>query len=403
MPEFRYLAMDRQGQSQEGTLTADSAAYVYQALRERNLLPIQVKAAASPFAAAFRLQGLSRPDAGTLALFCRQLAMVLQTGMSLLRGLEILGQQLSDRRMRQKVGVMSRQVQTGSSLSEAMASADSRMPSLLVRMVATGEASGNLDQILRRMANFYEQEHTARQKIKGAMVYPAILAVVAVGVLVFVFQFLIPKIEDLLAGTGAELPALTRGVLSLAAFFQENSLWILLFLVGVLIFLGRYLATPRGRLQRDWLLSRLPVVGPLSRYIVTARFAHTAEIVFRSGIPLLQGLELIRQNLGNAVAEQVLGDVAEGVRRGEGMAVHLESRPFFDSMMIQMVRLGEETGRMDEIMEQMAVNYDREVQTRITQLLALIEPVMILIVGGIVAVVVLAVMLPLFEMIGKIR
>ncbi|MDA8096155.1 MAG: type II secretion system F family protein [Clostridia bacterium] len=401
MPEYRYRAMNREGRYYEGSFTADTEVMVTDILRERGLLPIKVIARTSGILAHFRYTPKVNPAA--LALFCRQMSLVLRTGVTILKGLEILRVQMPDHLMRQEADRMYREVQTGRTLSESMSGVDSRIPALLARMVATGEASGNLDEILLNMAQYYEQETAIRKKIKGALVYPVLLTVVSVALLFFVFTYLIPQIEILLAGTGAQLPALTRFVLGVSHFIQVNFLLFMALLAGLFVLMKTYTATPQGRLYRDRIFCRLPALGPVLLNITTARFARTAAIVFRSGIPLFSGLELIRQNVENAVAEQAVDFAADGVHRGESLATELDRAKFFDPMAIQMVRIGEETGSLDDIMAQMAEHYDRQAQAGIAQLLTLIEPVMLLVMGGIIGTVVLSVMMPLFDLIGNIK
>jgi len=400
MAEFRFQAMDRSGQLHEGDFTADTEAVVLEALRERGLIPIKVvKASSIPGWLTFR----PKIKADSLALFCRQMAMVLRAGLSLMNGLNIMILQIPDRMMKKEVERMYREVQTGKALSEAMSSTESAIPPLLARMVATGEASGNLAEIFLRMSDFYEQEHNIQTRIKGAMVYPIILTVVALGLLFFVFRFLIPQIETLLSGTGAQMPLLTRSIIGIAHFIQGNLL-LMIIAVAALVFLVRYwLSTPNGRFRKDRLISKTRVMGTVTTNLVTTRFARTAAIVFRSGIPLLQGLELIRQNVGNAVAEQALDYAMEGVRKGESLAYNLERANFFDPMTLQMVRVGEETGSMDEVMEQIAEYYNKEAETGITQLLSLVEPVMLLIMGVIIGTIIVSIMLPLFDLIGNMK
>lgn len=400
MAEFRFQAMDRSGQLHEGDFTADTEAVVLEALRERGMIPIKVvKTTGVPGWLVLR----PKIKADSLALFCRQMAMVLRAGLSLMSGLDIMKMQIPDRLMKKEAERMYREVQTGKALSEAMSSEESAIPPLLARMVATGEASGNLNEIFLRMSDFYEREYNIQTRIRGAMVYPIILSVVSVALLFFVFQFLIPQIENLLSGTGAQMPLLTRSIIGTTHFIQGNMVLIIIALVG-LVFLIRYsLSTPQGRYRKDRLISRTKVMGTVTANLVTTRFARTAAIVFRSGIPLLQGLELIRQNVGNAIAEQALDYAMEGVRKGESLAYHLERARFFDPMTIQMVRVGEETGSMDEVMEQMAEYYNKETETGITQLLALVEPVMLLVMGVIIGTIIISIMLPLFDLIGNMK
>jgi type IV pilus assembly protein PilC len=401
MADFHFQAMDRSGQLHEGNFTADTETVVLEALRERGMIPIKVVKASGGVPAWLAFRPKIKSD--SLALFCRQMAMVLRAGLSLMNGLNIMKLQIPDRLMKKEAERMYREVQTGKALSEAMSSPESAIPPLLARMVATGEASGNLSEIFLRMSDFYEQEHNIQTRIKGAMVYPIILTVVALGLLFFVFQFLIPQIESLLSGTGAQMPLITRTIIGITHFMQGNLL-LMIIAVGGLVFLVRYwLATPQGRLRKDRLISKTRVIGTVTANLVTTRFARTAAIVFRSGIPLLQGLELIRQNVGNAVAEQALDYAMEGVRKGESLAYNLERAQFFDPMTIQMVRVGEETGSMDEVMEQMAEYYNKEAETGITHMLSLIEPVMLLIMGLIIGTIIVSIMLPLFDLIGNMK
>ncbi|MEW5793999.1 MAG: type II secretion system F family protein [Bacillota bacterium] len=401
MSEYRYMAINREGRYYEGSFTADTAAMVADSLRERGLLPIKITARSSGVSA--RLQYRPKVSTASLALFCRQMSLVLRAGVTIMKGLEILQVQMPDRLMREEAARMHREVQTGRTLSESMSSTVSRIPALLARMVSTGEASGNLDEIFVSMAQYYEQETAIRKKIKGAMVYPVMLMLVSVALLFFVFTYLIPQIETLLAGSGAELPPLTQFVLGISHFIQTNTLLILATGIGLFILYKTSTATPKGRLHRDRVFCRLPALGPVLLNMTTARFARTAAIVFRSGMPLFTGLELIRQNAGNAVAEQAVDFAADGIQRGESLATELDRAKFFDPMAIQMMRIGEETGSLDDIMAQMAEHYDRESQAGIAQLLTLMEPVMLLVMGGVIGTVVLSVMMPLFDLIGNIK
>jgi type IV pilus assembly protein PilC len=285
MPEFRYSAMDRNGKLREGSLTANTDHQVRQLLREQSLLPIQISSA--PFAFLSHLKYTRALSSQALAEFCHQIAMVLKAGVTLTRGLELMRTQIPDRLMRQEADRMYREVQTGRSLSEVMSAADSRVPPLLARMVATGEASGRLEEILTRMAEFYEQEYNTQKKIQGAMVYPAILLFVSLGLIFFVFKFLIPQIQNLLKGTGAELPAITRKMLAFSALAQEYFLLFCVIIILVIAVVKFLLSTPKGRIYRDRFYTAFPTVGIVVQGVATTRFARTACIVFSSGLPLL--------------------------------------------------------------------------------------------------------------------
>lgn len=400
MPEYVYSAMDNAGRMHEGTFMAEDEIFIKQALRERGLMPIKISVKKN--AAQKSLFGRRGPAADSLANFCRQLAMVIRAGMTMLRGLEVLQVQTGDAAMKAECTRMYREVLTGHSLSEAMAAEDSLMPGLLSRMVNTGEASGNLDVILRAMGDYYEQEYIVNKKIKGAMVYPTILILLSVGMIFFVFTFLIPQIQSLMAGTGADLPWITQMIINIGNGFRSHLVTIGIAAGGVIGGVMYYMSTPEGRYMKDRVAAKAPVFGEVVQSTVTARFARTAGIVFRGGIPLLQGLDLIKQNVGNAVAEKAIDNAIEGVRKGESLAANLESADFFDPMAIQLIRIGEETGNMEDLMDQMVAHYDREAQNGVAQILALIEPVMLLFMGVVIGGIVIASILPLFNLLGSI-
>lgn len=400
MPEYVYQAMDQSGRMQEGLFMAETDTMVRQALRERGLVPIKItpKQAGS----TKELFGRKTASADSLATFCRLLAMVLRAGMPMLRGLEVLQTQMGDALMKKECLRLYREVLTGHSLSEAMRGEGTKIPPLLARMVNTGEASGNLDTILRAMGEYYEQEYLVQKKIKGAMVYPVILLMVSIGMIAFVFKVLIPQIKGLLSSFGGELPWITKFVIGLGDTIASQGIYILGGIVGLVMLYSYFVSTPNGRLWRDRMRTKIPALGPVIQSTVTARFARTAGIVFRGGIPLLQGLDLIKQNVGSAVAELALDHAIEGVRKGETLADTLDIVKFFDPMAIQLIRVGEETGNMEELMDQMMAYYDREATNGIAQLLTLMEPIMLLIMGVVIGGAIVASILPLFNLLGSI-
>ncbi|MGE5417370.1 MAG: type II secretion system F family protein [Acidobacteriota bacterium] len=401
MPEYRYTATDREGQYMKGTFTADNENFVRQVLRERGLFPIEILQEAEN--TDWRQYLFRKPSIDSVALFCRQLAMIIQSGITILNGIDIMRSKMPDPILQKELQRMYKEIQTGRTLSETMLAPESVIPPLLARMVATGEASGNLETILISVADFYEMEQGAKKKVKSAMVYPIILGLVAVGVIFFCFAFLVPEIQAMLTEQGAQLPALTLAVISISDFITAHMLALVIGIVAFIVGLNYFIGTPRGRMWKDRLFKALPVIGPIITNIATARFARNAGIVFQAGIPILQGFELIKQNLNNSLAEQAVAFAIDGITKGESTAINLDRAEFFDPLVIQMIRVGEETGRMDTIMSQMADYYEREAQTGVMQLVALLEPVMIVFMGMAVAVIVFSVMLPLFDMLGKLK
>ncbi|RJX23782.1 MAG: type II secretion system F family protein [Dethiobacter sp.] len=405
MTEFSYRAMNNRGQMVTGIINGDNESAVRQNLKKEGLLPVEIKKGKSSlFALELPSIKLKKQiSSAALSHFCRQLSVIIFSGVNLLKGLEIMAQQTPDKLMRSEVERMYREVQTGRTLSEVMAEQGSLVPELLTSMVATGEASGTLDEVLRNMAAFYEKEHRIRQKIKSAAVYPLVIIVMAVGLIIFFFNFLLPQMVTLITASGGELPMLTRTVIGISNFITKYYLILLAAALGTAVLLSRYLKTPEGRLNRDKCILRIPLLGKTLRHVATMRFARTAYILIKSGLPLLQGLEYIKQNVNNALAEKAVDYAIEGLQKGESLAANLAKANYFDSMSIQMFSIGEETGELEKVLEEMADFYDQESDTGFTKLLALVEPMMLVVIGSIVSIVIISVMLPMMDMFTHIR
>jgi type IV pilus assembly protein PilC len=314
-----------------------------------------------------------------------------------------MAQQTPDKRMQAEINRIYREVQTGRTISEAMADRESPIPKLLTNMVATGEASGTLDQVLRSMANFYDQEHRIRQKIKSASIYPAVMGLMAVALMAFFFNYLLPQLVGTIIDSGGQLPTLTKVVVGISQFTSNYWWGILVVALGLLFFSRTYLQTPPGRLAKDRLLLKIPLLGSTLRHVTTMRFARTAHILIKSGLPFLQGLEFVKQNVNNALAEQAVEYALAGMQRGESLAENLTKAQYFDPLAIQMIAIGEETGELEGILAEMAEFYDREAEAGFAKLLALVEPLMLLIIGGIVSIIIVSVMLPMMDMFTHIK
>lgn len=405
MPKFSYRAMNNRGQMVTGLINGDNELAVRQNLKNEGLLPVEIKKGkARPFALELPSIKLKKQISGeALSHFCRQLSVIMSSGVNLLKGLEIMAQQTPDKLMRSEVERIYREVQTGRTISEAMADRGSLIPELLTSMVATGEASGTLDEVLRNMATFYEKEHRIKQKIKSAAVYPIVMIVMAVGLIAFFFNFLLPQMVTLITASGGKLPMLTRTVIGISDFTTKYFVILLAAVLGTVVLLSRYFKTPEGRLNRDKCILRIPLLGKTLRHVATMRFARTAYILIKSGLPLLQGLEYIKQNVNNALAEKAVDYAIEGLQKGESLAANLAKANYFDSMAIQMFSIGEETGELEKVLEEMADFYDQESDAGFTKLLALVEPMMLVVIGSIVSVVIISVMLPMMDMVSYIK
>ena len=405
MPEYSYRAVNPKGQWVTGSLSGDNIMAVRQNLKSDNLLPVEIKPGTGVLPAmAWSSVRLKKEINGeTLSHFCRQLSIIIRSGINLLSGLEIMARQSPDKRMRSELERIYREVQTGRTISEAMGDPVSQIPELLTGMVATGEASGTLDEVLRSMAVFYEKDHRIKQKIKSASVYPTVMAVMAIGLISFFFNFLLPQMVTLITSSGGQLPLLTRIVMGISEYTTRYFILIFGSLVGLVVFLKQYLKTPGGRLNREKLIQRIPILGKTMRDVATMRFAGTAHILIRSGLPLLQGLGYIKQNVNNALVEKAIDYASEGLQRGEALATNLARVDYFDPMAIQMLSIGEETGELENILSEMADFYDQESDAGFTKLLAFVEPAMLLIIGSIVSTVIISVMLPMMDMFSHIK
>ncbi|MBO8137636.1 MAG: type II secretion system F family protein [Desulfotomaculum sp.] len=405
MPEFSYRAVNSRGEIVNGSVSGDSIVSVLESLKNNGLLPVEIKKQGVLTGTSFvsHLSLKSGISDNALSQFCRQLSVVLTSGINLLKGLEIISQQNQNKKIRLEAERIYREIQTGRTLSEAMADRQSQIPPLLAGMVATGEASGTLEEILRSMAEFYEREHRMKQKIKSAAVYPFLMAVMALALITFFFTFVLPQITAVITASGGKLPFITRIVIAMAEFISNNIAAIITVLIFLGLLLNRFFKTPGGRMKRDALLLKVPLLGKTLKAVATVRFARTAYILVKSGIPLLQGLDYIKQNVNNALAQKAVVLAQQGLQRGESLAENLSKANFFDGMTIHMISIGEETGELERVLKEMAEFYDREAESGFSRLLALVEPVMLLIIGGIVSVIILSVMLPMMDMFSHIK
>lgn len=404
MPEFRYRAVDSSGRVVHGTMAAESPLTVRQSIISEGSWPIEIKQGESSSTLKLSSVGFKKEISGeALSIFCRQLSVIITSGVNLLKGLEIMALQTPDKRMRSEVERVYREVQTGKTLSEAMAVRGSLIPELLVAMVATGEASGSLDEVLRSMSQFYEKDHRIKQKIKSASIYPIVMFVMAALLIAFFFNFLLPQMVTLITSSGGKLPLLTRIVIGISQYTTKYFILILGALAGLVVLARCYFKTPAGRMQRDKFILHIPLLGKTLRHVTTMRFARTAYILIKSGLPLLQGLDYIKQNVNNALAEKAVDYAIDGLQRGETMASNLARANYFDGMAIQMFSIGEETGEMEKVLDEMAQYYDQESDAGFTKLLALVEPLMLVIIGTIVSTVIISVMLPVMDLFSHIK
>ncbi|MFM8387157.1 MAG: type II secretion system F family protein [Planctomycetia bacterium] len=336
-----------------------------------------------------------------LTTFTTQLSTLQDAGLPIVRSLKILEGQMPKGPFKNVLVEVTEDVESGSPLSESMAKHPNVFDGLYVNMVKAGEAGGVLDTILQRLAGFMEKSQRLRKKIKGAMVYPAVVFTVTLSILLLIMVFVVPRFETVfksLPGVG-ELPAITQGLQAFSKFLVGQWYLVVLFFVGVWMGLKALARTAPGRRFFDRLKLRLPIMGPLVRRIVVARFSRTFGTLIASGVPILEALDICRATAGNVVMEEALGKVRESISEGGTIAEPLGESGIMDDIVVNMVDVGEETGELDKMLIRIADNYDEEVDVAVGALVSVLEPLMILFMGGAVFLIVLGLFLPLLKLI----
>lgn len=333
-----------------------------------------------------------------ISLFCKQMSVMLESGIPLNNAVDILEQQATSKNLKSSLKIVSKSLKEGSQLSKAMIDQEGMFPDLLIRMVQAGEKTGKLDEVLEKMSEHYNKELKTSRQIRGAMIYPAVLAFLAVGAVLALLYIVIPSFSGIFEQSGMAMPLPTRIVLAASNFVR--SYWYILFgVTGILVFLFlRYRSTEAGRYQLDRLKLNLPVIkGPMQK-IVTARFASTLAILTSAGIPLVEAIESAAATTNNAVVIEKMKIANEGLQKGERLTGMITSTGLFPPMMLSMVKIGEESGSLESMLVKTSDYYEEELETAIKQLLSLLEPAMIIVMGVIIGGIVASVMLPMFEL-----
>lgn len=339
----------------------------------------------------------------SIAAFCSQLAMLIRSGVNMVRSLDILQAQMADKRLKALVRDLHRGVSRGSSLAQSMREAGDAFPELLISLAAVGEESGNLDAVLVSMATYYERESFVRKKIANAAVYPVILSVVLVGLVAFFINFILPQISSLLKDNNQALPLITQLMLAGTNFLVSNAIFLAGGFAVLVLALHQAFKKPRYRYIRDQFLLRLPLLGKTLKDTITARFARTMAVFLHASIPIVPTFNSMEGVIGNEVGRQALLAAKELVIHGDTLHDAFGEQGFFDPLVIQMMMVGEETGRLEELMEEMANHYDKLVEVGISRLIALVEPVFTLIIGTFAGTLIISIALPILNMSSGVK
>ncbi len=399
MPLYAYAGYDAQGRKVAGTIEGAGRKAITLALRQQGIFPSELRETTA--AAGTRnwrdLAGRHRVATAELAAATRQLATLLNAGLALDEALATVAGQTDRPVLGRSLTDIREEVLKGEPLHAALAGHARIFPEIFVSIVRVGEDSGTLDQALHRLADYLENQARLKARVQAAFAYPALMSLVGVGVLGFLFAFVVPKITRMLEDLGQSLPWPTV-VLIQADRIVTGYWWLLLLLGGAAAyFLLRYRRSEAGRQQLDRLTLKAPLFGQLLLLIATARFARTLAILLSNGVPLLKALDIARSLLRNRLLNQAIGNAAQRVQEGGGLAAALRESAVFPPMLAQMTAAGEKSGQLEEMLVRVADSYEHQTDLAITGLMSLLEPLMILVMGCIVGFVVLAILLPIFQ------
>ena len=398
MAAFEYTALDETGRTRQGVLSGDSARQVRSRLRTMGLFPVEVRGVQEQAVKPAGLNPSRRISAAALALLTRQLATLLRAGMPLDESLRALGAQTASRRLQAVLADVCARITEGTSLNEAMSAYPGVFPAFYCSMVAAGEAGGRLEEALERLADYTETRRALRQSLSMALIYPAILTLVSLLVVAVLLIYVVPEVVRVFQQSGQTLPWLTAGLIAASQVLRDFG-WLLCLGAVLALLLGRFLlgrAFIRARVDR--LLVELPFIGRINRMLHAAKLTRALAILTKSGVPLLEALEISSRMIINMPLRTAVEDAAVSVREGGRLHKALEDCGWFPPLLVQMLASGEESGELDEMLERAATHEERELQSVLTTATALFEPLIILVMGAVVLVIVLAILLPIFEM-----
>lgn len=395
MPVFKYEAVKRSGEKMSGSVDLPNEGEVRIFLRQQGARPTKIEAESS-FSKGFSLFA-NKVDDSAIAIMTRQLSVMVSSGVPLLQAFDILQNSEKNIALRKALQTVSEAISSGNPLWEAM-SKTKIFPHLYVYLVRAGEMGGALDTILDRLAKYLDDNVRILRMIKGAMIYPAAILVVGGGVTFGLLAFIVPKFQEMIMASGGELPELTKIVINLSAICSKYAIHILAGVVGLVILFKRFISTPVGKKSWHRFLLSSPVIGDMLLKGATARFARTMGTMLSSGVNLIDAIEICKMTMDNVIIEEALALVKEEISAGKNIALPLSQAKIFPSMVIQMINVGENTGTLDQMLIKIADFYDAEVETAVANLSKLIEPVVLVVLGGIVSVILIAMYLPVFNM-----
>ena len=400
MAKFKYRVMNSDGEKINGTHEANSREEVIDFISGNGYYPLLVEEVKE--SKNIELSFNEKVRIKDLAIFCRQFYTMLDAGVPILTCLKILSDQIQNKKLREAIIKVHEDVETGEVLSDAMRKHKDVFPDLLISLTASGEASGSLDSVMLRMATNYEKENKINNKVKSAMIYPIVLGCVAIIAVVFILVYVMPTFMDIFEGNGTQLPWSTRFLLGLSSSIQNNWIIILFFIIVAGLSLKIFLKTEQGILIVSRLKLKLPVLKKLNEMMIVSRFTRTLSILMASGLSLIKALEIVSEVVGNKIVESTMIQIKDNVMRGESLYSSMKESDMFPSMLYSMIKVGEETGSLDDILNKTADFYDEELESTIQASVALLEPILIVVMGLVIGFIVISIMLPMFDSYGQI-
>jgi type IV pilus assembly protein PilC len=401
MPVFKYEGQKRNGEKVKGTVNLPSEAEVRVFLRQQAIRPSKIEGE-SIFNKDLNLFGGGGVKDTEVAVMTRQLAVMVGSGVPLLQAFDILSQGEKNQALRKILQETQEAISSGSPLWEALSKHKKAFSHLYVYLVRAGEMGGALDLILNRLAKYLDDNVRLMRMIKGAMVYPAAVSIVGFGVTFGLLTYVVPQFESMITSSGGQLPAITKFVINISHFCANYSVFILGGVALAVFGFITYKKTPEGRMNCDRLLLSVPVFGDLAMKSSTARFSRTLGTMLTSGVNLIDAIEICKMTIGNAVIEVALGKVKEEISSGKSIALPLAQAKVFPSMVVQMINVGENTGTLDQMLIKIADFYEAEVEAIVANMSKLIEPVVLVVLGSIVAFILIAMYLPIFNLAGSV-
>ncbi len=395
MPNYSYTAITKQGKTQKGKLQAKDKEIASRLLKEGGLYPVEMTEETGlqkeiSFGNSVKLKDIT--------VFCQQFEAILTSGVSVLEGLALLEQQTENKYFSKIIAKVYESVESGETLSESMKKQQKVFPNILINMIAAGEASGNLEIAFKRMAEHFEKEHKLKQNIKKATMYPMVVSVIAVGVIIILLTAVVPTFVEMFDSIGAELPATTKALIGISNFVVKKWYIILLVLFASISSFIWYMKSEQGKISLSGIKLKLPVIGKVNVKIAASRFSRTLSTLLASGLPLLEAIEIVSRVVDNYKLEKGLMHAREQVSKGEALSKPVEDMGIFPPMITHMVKIGENTGQLEPILNKVADFYDSEVETAVSQMTTLLEPIIIVVLAVVVGFVVISIVQPMFGM-----